>query len=32
MLRDTPNAETVIVEYGFLDNPRDAQKLKLVAH
>ncbi len=28
MLRNTPNAETVIVEYGFLDNVKDANKLK----
>lgn len=28
MLRNTPNAETVIVEYGFLDNANDARKLK----
>lgn len=28
MLRNTPNAETVIVEYGFLDNSNDAEKLK----
>lgn len=28
MLRETPNAETVIVEYGFLDNAKDAAKLK----
>ena len=28
MLRNTPNAETVIVEYGFLDNIKDAEKLK----
>lgn len=28
MLRNTPNAETVIVEYGFLDNVNDAAKLK----
>lgn len=28
MLRETPNNETVIVEYGFLDNTRDANKLK----
>lgn len=28
MLRETPNAETVIVEYGFLDNAKDASKLK----
>ena len=28
MLRNTPNAETVIVEYGFLDNAKDAEKLK----
>ena len=28
MLRNTPNAETVIVEYGFLDNASDAARLK----
>lgn len=28
MLRNTPNAESVIVEYGFLDNAKDAAKLK----
>lgn len=28
MLRNTPNAETVIVEYGFLDNTSDAARLK----
>lgn len=28
MLRDTPNTEAVIVEYGFLDNAKDAAKLK----
>ncbi len=28
MLRNTPNAETVIVEYGFLDNADDATRLK----
>ncbi len=28
MLRNTPNAETVIVEYGFLDNANDAARLK----
>jgi len=28
MLRETPNTESVIVEYGFLDNVRDAAKLK----
>ena len=28
MLRNTPNAETVIVEYGFLDNVNDANRLK----
>ena len=28
MLRNTPNAETVIVEYGFLDNVSDANRLK----
>ena len=28
MIRNTPNAETVIVEYGFLDNVNDANRLK----
>jgi len=28
MIRNTPNAETVIVEYGFLDNAGDAARLK----
>lgn len=28
MLRETPNTEAVIVEYGFLDNAKDAAKLK----
>lgn len=28
MLRETPNTEAVIVEYGFLDNTKDAAKLK----
>lgn len=28
MMRETPNTEAVIVEYGFLDNKNDAQKLK----
>lgn len=28
MLRDTPNTEAVIVEYGFLDTPKDADRLK----
>lgn len=28
MLRETPNTEAVIVEYGFLDNKNDANKLK----
>lgn len=28
MLRNTPNAETLIVEYGFLDNAADAERLK----
>ena len=27
MLRNTPDAETVIVEYGFIDNVNDANKL-----
>ena len=28
VIRNTPNNETLIVEYGFLDNARDAAKLK----
>ena len=28
VLRETPNTEAVIVEYGFLDNAKDAAKLK----
>lgn len=28
MLRNTPNTESVIVEYGFLDNANDAVRLK----
>ena len=28
MLRNTPNAESVIVEYGFLDNANDVVRLK----
>jgi len=28
MLRNTPNTEAVIVEYGFLDNVSDANRLK----
>lgn len=28
MLRNTPNTEALIVEYGFLDNTSDANKLK----
>ena len=28
IIRDTPNNETIIVEYGFLDNEKDAAKLK----
>lgn len=28
ILRETPNTEAVIVEYGFLDNAKDAAKLK----
>lgn len=28
MLRETPNTEAIIVEYGFLDNVNDATKLK----
>ena len=28
MMRNTPNTESIIVEYGFLDNKRDAEKLK----
>ena len=29
IIRNTPNNETVIVEYGFLDNAKDAAKLKV---
>ena len=29
MLRNTPNTESVIVEYGFIDNVKDANKLKI---
>lgn len=28
IMRSTPNTESLIVEYGFLDNIRDAEKLK----
>ena len=28
MLRNTPNTESIIVEYGFLDNASDASRLK----
>lgn len=28
VLRNTPNTEAIIVEYGFLDNNNDAQRLK----
>ena len=28
MLRNTPNAETIIVEYGFIDNIQDANRLR----
>jgi len=28
VIRNTPNTETLIVEYGFLDNAKDATKLK----
>ena len=28
MLRNTPNTESLIIEYGFIDNIKDAQKLK----
>lgn len=28
IIRDTPNNETIIIEYGFLDNADDAEKLK----
>ena len=28
MLRETPNTEALIVEYGFLDNKNDAERLK----
>lgn len=28
IIRDTPNNETIIIEYGFLDNAADAEKLK----
>ena len=28
MLRNTPNTEAVIIEYGFLDNVKDANRLK----
>lgn len=28
ILRETGNTEPILVEYGFIDTPRDAQKLK----
>lgn len=28
IIRDTPNLESLLVEYGFIDNANDAQKLK----
>ena len=28
IMRDTPNTESIIIEYGFLDNVSDANKLK----
>ena len=28
IMRNTPNTESLIVEYGFLDNKKDAEKLK----
>ena len=28
MLRNTPNTEAIIIEYGFIDNVRDANRLK----
>ena len=28
IMRDTPNATTLLIEYGFIDNPRDQIKLK----
>ena len=27
-MRDTPNATTLLIEYGFIDNPKDAIKLE----
>ena len=27
MLRETPNTESLIIEYGFIDNANDAKKL-----
>ena len=27
-MRQTPNTETVLIEYGFIDNPRDLNKLQ----
>lgn len=27
-MRDTPNATTLLIEYGFIDNPRDQVKLQ----
>ena len=28
IMRDTPNATTLLIEYGFIDNPRDQVKLQ----
>ena len=28
IMRDTPNATTLLIEYGFIDNPKDAIKLQ----
>ena len=28
VIRETPNNETIIVEYGFIDNKKDAEKIK----
>jgi len=28
IMRETPNTETVLIEYGFIDNPRDVVKLE----
>ena len=27
IVRETPNTEALLIEYGFIDNPRDQQKL-----